>query len=175
LGVEARVKFLGFLPDVHRLAEVYNASEVFVIPSTAETQSIAAMQAMACGLPVVGARAWGLAEYITEANGILVDPGDGDALTRGVAQLLRHPELRRRLGSGGQAFVQAFSASAIAADWETTYQAVVERARCRSSRRDRLWGHSQAAESPLAGPKAGPLGSTGSESHEAQLRDSCVQ
>jgi glycosyltransferase involved in cell wall biosynthesis len=163
LGVEERVKFLGFLPDVRRLAEIYNASDVFVIPSTAETQSMAAMQAMACGLPVVGARAWGLTEYITEANGILVDPGDRDALARGVACLLRRPELRRRLGSGGRAFVRAFSASAVALEWEDLYGRVVESARRRR------------AGSLRAGSRAGALDPPGGEPDETQLCDSRVQ
>ncbi len=126
LGVADRVHFFGYLPDLASMAEVYNASDVFVIPSTAETQSIAAMQAMACGLPVVGVRSWGLAEYITEATGLLVEPGDQDALTKALAHLVHHPDARFRLGNEGRAFVTRFSPVAIASEWEAIYRRVIE-------------------------------------------------
>ncbi len=126
LKIADRVRFLGYLPDSGRVAEVYNASDVFAIPSTAETQSLAAMQAMACGLPVVGVRSWGLREYITEANGLLVEPGDAQALVEALAYLLRSPEARLRLGSGGRECVQRFSPLAIAAEWEAVYRQVMD-------------------------------------------------
>jgi glycosyltransferase involved in cell wall biosynthesis len=148
------VKFLGFIPDIRRVAEVYNASDLFAIPSTAETQSIAAMQGMACGLPVVGVRSWGLKEYITEATGILVDPGDGDALTRALAYLLHHPEVRLRLGSGGREFVTAFSGPAIALEWEETYRQVVERAQQHASPVGLVPARGQRREPAVAKPKA---------------------
>ena len=145
LGVEGRVKFLGFLPELATVAEVYNAADVFVISSTAETQSIAAMQAMACGLPVVGARAWGLAEYINETNGLLVDPGDGQALRQALAYLATHPPTRLKLGQGGQEFVTRFSAPAIAAEWEEVYQDVLEEFRHRRDAHGMLSGRVRAA------------------------------
>lgn len=126
LGLEGRVKFLGFIPQLTTVAEVYNAADVFVIASTAETQSIAAMQAMACGLPVVGVRAWGLGEYINETNGILVDPGDGQALMQALAFLFTHPQARIELGKGGRESVRPFAPAAIAAEWEEVYRNVAE-------------------------------------------------
>jgi len=124
LRVAERVKFLGFLPNSTTVAEVYNAADVFAIASTAETQSIATMQAMACGLPVVGVRAWGLGEYINGMNGLLVDPGDVPALKQALAYLATHPQARTQLGQGGQKFVTRFSAPAIASEWEEIYQTV---------------------------------------------------
>jgi 1,2-diacylglycerol 3-alpha-glucosyltransferase len=153
LGVATRVKFLGFIPDIRRVAEVYNASDLFAIPSTAETQSIAAMQGMACGLPVVGVRSWGLKEYITEATGILVDPGDGVALTQALAYLLHHPEVRLRLGRGGREFVTAFSGPAVALEWEETYRQVVERAQQHASLVGLVPAQGQRREPAVAKPK----------------------
>lgn len=126
LRVAERVRFLGFLPSNTTVAEAYNAADVFAIASTAETQSIAAMQAMACGLPVVGVRAWGLGEYINETNGLLVEPGDGRALRQALAYLAAQPQARARLGRGGQQSVTRFSASAIAAEWEEIYHTVAD-------------------------------------------------
>ena len=146
LGVERRVKFLGFIPEVSQLAEAYNASEVFAIPSTAETQCIAAMQGMACGLPVVGVRSWGLKEYINDANGILVDAGDGNALARALAHLLHHPEECLRLGNGGREFVKRFSSAAIAAEWEEIYGHVVGEFQLRPDLAGFLSGEGQLGE-----------------------------
>jgi glycosyltransferase involved in cell wall biosynthesis len=127
LGLEDRVKFLGFVPELSTVVEIYNAADVFVMPSTAETQSISTMQAMACGLPVIGARAWGLQEYINSGNGILIDPGDERGLREALVRLLTHPEIRAQLGQGGQRSVAAYSVPAIAAQWEEVYRTVVDR------------------------------------------------
>jgi 1,2-diacylglycerol 3-alpha-glucosyltransferase len=175
LGVEGRVRFLGFVPARSTVAEIYNAADAFVIPSTAETQCMAAMQAMACGLPVVGVRAWGLAEYINAANGILVDPGDVSALARALAHLATHPQVCRDLGEGGRAFVRAFSAPVIAAEWDDEYREVLRRSRCR---RDLPWP--TAARRPgtvdrQAGETVAPAPLTGVRSHEAELRHPGLQ
>ena len=63
LGIEKNVRFTGFL-DMPELAKYYRASDIFAIMSTAETQSLALMQAFASGLPAVGASAHGLKEYL---------------------------------------------------------------------------------------------------------------
>ncbi len=117
-----RVRFLGYVPSLATVAEIYNAADVFVSPSTAETQSIAAMQAMACGLPVVGVRSWGLAEYVTERTGLLVEPGDRVALATALVYLAQNPEVRLSLGSSGEDLAARFSPSAIAAEWEAIYE-----------------------------------------------------
>jgi len=133
------------------------------------------MQAMACGLPVVGVRAWGLGEYINAANGILVDPGDEAALARALLQLATHPQMRHRLGEGGRAFVRAFSAPVIAAEWEDVYQEVLRRF---PRRRDLPWR--SATRRPGAADRrageavsASPL--TGVRFHEVELRDPSLQ
>ncbi len=127
LGLDARVKFLGFVPELSTVVEIYNAADVFVMTSTAETQSISTMQAMACGLPVVGVRAWGLQEYINPTNGILIDPGDERALREALLSLHTDPAARARLGQGGQRCVKAYSVPAIAAEWEGVYRMVLDR------------------------------------------------
>jgi len=162
LGVEGRVKFLGFIPNLTTVAEIYNASDLFVIASTAETQSIAAMHAMACGLPVVGVRAWGLAEYITPTNGILVDPGDGQALRQALGYLSTHPDLRLELGKGGQKSVAPFSPASIAGEWEDLYQKVLEEFHHRGDAHGRLRGRVRtAADLPFRETNDRPSHSTG--------------
>lgn len=125
LGIESSVKFLGFL-DKPALAEAYNASKVFVITSTADTQSMVMMQAMACGLPVIGVRARALPEYINQENGILIEPGDCEMLAKKIIFLLKNSEMGRKLGDGGRIFAQKFSAPEIAKEWERIYERVIK-------------------------------------------------
>lgn len=125
LGIETRVKFFGTVNQEDH-ARIYRAADIFAIMSTAETQSLSMMKAMATGIPVIGARARGLAEYIKhDENGYLVEPHDFQTLADQILFLYQHPEERLRLGQGGSATVAQFSRTAIAATWETLYREVL--------------------------------------------------
>jgi glycosyltransferase involved in cell wall biosynthesis len=121
LGVADSVKFLGFV-EQSTLIEAYNAGRVFAITSTADTQSLVMMQAMACGIPVVGVRARALPEYINDTNGFLVEPGDSVALAERIVQILKSEPLQAKLGAGGRATALKYSPPAIAEQWEKIYQ-----------------------------------------------------
>jgi glycosyltransferase involved in cell wall biosynthesis len=108
--------------DTEHLVEAYHASDIFAIMSTAETQSLVAMQAMACGMPVIAARAWGLAEYVGDDRGMLIAPGDLEGLTDALLRLAENSALRAELGRTGQKFVQQFSTEKIASLWESIYE-----------------------------------------------------
>ena len=126
LNIQHLVKFMGFVEDVGIFAEIYNASDVFAIMSPAETQSLVAMQAMACGLPVIGARAWGLEEYLKKAGGLLVEPGDDKSLSEYILFLYKNPATRKKIGETGRKFVNGFSAAAIADIWEEIYENTIK-------------------------------------------------
>lgn len=64
LHLRDRIKFLGTV-SAEVLPRIYKAADVFAIASTAETQSLSLMKAMATAIPVVGVKARGLTEYIT--------------------------------------------------------------------------------------------------------------
>lgn len=124
LGVNEQVKFFGTL-STEKHALIYKAADVFAIASTAETQSLSLMKAMATSLPVIGAKARGLAEYITEANGFFIEPGDVKTLAEHILFLYTHPEERIRLGQGGLHTVKQFSRAKIASDWSALYKEVI--------------------------------------------------
>ncbi|MBI4094478.1 MAG: glycosyltransferase, partial [Candidatus Liptonbacteria bacterium] len=124
LGILSAVRFLGIL-DKPALAEAYNASELFTITSTSETQSLTMMQALSCGLPVVAVRARALPEYINRRNGVLVPPGDAALLAREIVRLIKHPQARKTLGMGARKSAQAFSPPHIAEAWERLYQRAI--------------------------------------------------
>ncbi|MFC6707051.1 glycosyltransferase [Flexivirga alba] len=88
LGIAERTHFLGFVPDAI-LPEVYAACDVFCMPGIAELQSIATLEALATGLPVVLANAVALPHLVEQgANGFLYPPGDITALTQALLTLL---------------------------------------------------------------------------------------
>jgi 1,2-diacylglycerol 3-alpha-glucosyltransferase len=124
LGIESRVKVLGTLtpPD---LAGLFQAADVFSMMSTSETQSMALLQAMASGLPVVAANSRALPEYVNNTNGLLVEPDDEAALAQAFRGLLDAPERRRELGAGGRRFAMEYGVEAVSDAWESIYEAVV--------------------------------------------------
>jgi glycosyltransferase involved in cell wall biosynthesis len=80
LGISNRVEFLGHVTD-QELAGIYESCTVFVMPSIAELQSIATMEAMASGRPVIAADAMALPHLVHDGdNGYLFSPDDADAL-----------------------------------------------------------------------------------------------
>ena len=120
LNLGERVKFTGFVSR-KRLAKIYQAADVFVIMSTAESQSLALMQAFASGLPAVVARAQGLSEYTSAECGFMVEPGDERALAVCLEQLLADGSQRARMGAAGAKFVMQYDPEIIAEKWEQIY------------------------------------------------------
>jgi glycosyltransferase involved in cell wall biosynthesis len=124
LGIESRVKFLGTLTQAE-LAALFQAGDVFTIMSTSETQSMALLQAMASGLPVVAANSRALPEFVTEGNGRLVNADDETALTSVLRDLLDTPEQRRALGAGGLRSAREYGVETVCDSWEAIYEAVL--------------------------------------------------
>src|SRR5699024_9030056 len=79
LGIADRVEFTGYVAD-EDLRRSYTRASVFAIPSVAELQSIATMEAMASGLPIVAANAMALPHLVHDGNGFLFEPGNAQEL-----------------------------------------------------------------------------------------------
>ena len=120
-----KVKFFGFVLDKQIMNEIYNASDIFVMPSTTETQSMTMIEGMLAELPIIAADSWGLPEYVSEKNGFLFKPGDVWSLVERIAYLAARPELVRSLGRGGRLFAESFSTPKIADEWERVYEGAV--------------------------------------------------
>lgn len=91
LGLADRVHFAGYAPEEY-LKEQLTRASVFAMPSRAELQSIATMEAMASGLPVVGANAMALPHLIHDGeNGYLYEPGDVQGFAERLERIFTMP------------------------------------------------------------------------------------
>lgn len=96
LGVLDRVHFLG---EQEAIEEVLAASDVFLLPSDHESFGLAALEAMACGVPVIASDSGGLPEVVVDGEtGRLVPVGDVDAAAGAALRMLRDEEARARMG-----------------------------------------------------------------------------
>ncbi len=106
-GVQNRVRFLDYVPD-SELGALYRAADVVAMPSIYEGFGIPALEAMACGVPVVCSTAGSLPEVVGDAA-LLVTPDDIDALSEALLRVIRDPALRQSLASRGTQRVRTFS------------------------------------------------------------------
>jgi glycosyltransferase involved in cell wall biosynthesis len=100
LGLEARIRFLGYRTDVSALL---GECDALLCPSMLEATPYVILEAMAAGIPVVASRVYGIPEIVIDgATGILIDPTRHDDLVRAVGTLERDRMLGSRLGEAGR-------------------------------------------------------------------------
>jgi len=97
-----RVHMLGFIPN-NDMPEIYRAADVAILPSLMEATSITGLEAMACGLAVIGTNVGGLPVIINDdVNGLLVEPKSAEALAKAIQHLLSDRILARDMGQAGR-------------------------------------------------------------------------
>jgi L-malate glycosyltransferase len=123
LGVDADVRFLGRLDTV---ANLLQSTDLFVLPSQTESFGLAALEAMACGAPVVASRAGGLPEVIDDGiNGLLEPVGSVEAMSRRAIELLRDPARLAAMRAAAIEKAREFSADRIVPMYESLYREVI--------------------------------------------------
>lgn len=129
LDIADRVEFLEPVP--HRdLADHYRAADVLVLPSRSETFGLVAAEAQSCGLPVVAARAGGLAHVVAhDESGLLVDGWDPVDHADAIRRILSDRTLAERLSEGAVRFAERFSWEATANRFLELYEGASARAK----------------------------------------------
>jgi glycosyltransferase involved in cell wall biosynthesis len=93
----------GLAPNTTALRQLYQSADIFVLPTRGDCYSIAAIEAMAAGLPVVLARTGGTVDIIKEGQtGYLIDVGDQAALVDRLEHLIANPEQRLTMGAAAR-------------------------------------------------------------------------
>jgi D-inositol-3-phosphate glycosyltransferase len=125
LGLQDRVTFLEAVP--HRdLPLYYNAADICVVPSYYESFGLVAVEAMACGVPVVASRVGGLKETVVDGRtGYLVPWRCPDPFAERLELLLSNEPLRRKLGREARSAAERFRWSEVAARVEDVYHELV--------------------------------------------------
>ena len=92
----------------HDVPDLLSAADAFVLSSNSEGLPVSVLEAMAAELPVVASRVGGLPELVVDGEtGLLVEPGDPNALAAALERLVGDQDLRRRLGAAGRARAEA--------------------------------------------------------------------
>ena len=131
-GLGARVRLLGTVPHAELLGMYRDRrADCVVLPSLHEGLSVALVEAMAYGVPVIATGVGGVPELLENGAGVLVPPSDADALTEALARVLGSSTLRAELARAGRRRVEAeFEVGAIARELVRRFdgEASVERA-----------------------------------------------
>ena len=129
MGVAERVKFLDAVPHKD-LPLYYNAADVCVVPSYYESFGLVAVEAMACGVPVIASRVGGLKETVLDGRtGYLVPWRCPEPFAERLELLLSNETLRRSMGREARAAAERFRWSEVAARVEDVYHDLVSQYR----------------------------------------------
>ncbi|NUU23016.1 MAG: glycosyltransferase, partial [Streptomycetaceae bacterium] len=133
LGVQDVVRFRRPVPQ-EVLADWYRAATVAVVPSYNESFGLVAIEAQACGTPVVAAAVGGLPTAVRDGvSGILVDGHDPVDYAEAIGRLIRAPRLRERYGEGAVRHAANFGWAAAAASMAEVYaQTIADAGQVRS-------------------------------------------
>lgn len=131
LGVSGSVEFRGRVSD-SELAAAYSEADLFVLPAVVDARGdteglgVVLLEAMASNIPVIASAAGGITDVVVDGeSGVLVPPGDAEALAAALGRLRNDPGLRAWLAANGAARVRdEFSWDAIADRWAAVYRGV---------------------------------------------------
>jgi glycosyltransferase involved in cell wall biosynthesis len=124
--------FVVFTGQVDNVDDYLRAADIFVLPSTTEGMSIALLEAMAVGLPVVASRVSGTVDVIKHGeNGLLFEPGNRAGLTDCIISLIESPNRQTKLGSQARKTVeQHFNLDRTADRYVTLYRSLLSGSFC---------------------------------------------
>jgi N-acetyl-alpha-D-glucosaminyl L-malate synthase BshA len=127
LGLSKDVRFLG---KVENVGDILRGADLFLLPSATESFGLAALEAMACGVPVVATAVGGLVDTVVDGvTGLHVPPRRPGEVARAIGDLLRRPRLRAAMGAAGaERARRRYGWATVAAETLAVYARVAERA-----------------------------------------------
>lgn len=125
LGLNDHVHFVGYLDRRRELLDCYRAADLFVFASRTETQGLVLLEAMACGVPVVGLAIMGTAEVLRHGHGAHIAEDDPHDFASKVLALLTNHALRAELAQRGEHYVQHWTASEMTRRLARFYEQVI--------------------------------------------------
>jgi L-malate glycosyltransferase len=106
LGIRDRVQFVGYVENT-RLPQYLNQMDLFVLPSHQESFGVSAIEAQACGVPVIANGIGGLPEVVKDGEtGIVLPNNHPDTIYEAIKNLILNEELREKMGTKGVQFVK---------------------------------------------------------------------
>ena len=126
MGLAGDVEFVGEQQD---LVPWLSTADVFLLPSSQESFGLAALEAMACGVPVIAARVGGIPEVIQDGRtGFVCDPFDPSGMAERAIELLTDTARRDTMGRAAAEDVRSrFSADAVVPMYEAVYREVLDK------------------------------------------------
>jgi D-inositol-3-phosphate glycosyltransferase len=142
MGVRDRVDFLGSVAQ-HELPYFYAAVDACVMPSYSESFGLVALEAQACGCPVVASGVSGLRSVVRdEVSGYLIDGDDPAIYAERIGRLLADTQLAQQMGRRGRLLAQRFSWTRTADRLEALFEGVIESNQAQAQSQDGL-GHAR--------------------------------
>jgi len=123
LGLAQDVRFFGKVEDV---GDILRGADLFLLPSQSESFGLAALEAMACAVPVVASRVGGLPEVVTEGEtGYLAPVGAVDEMIERSVTLLRDATLHARMRRAAAQRAREFASDQVVPQYEQVYESVL--------------------------------------------------
>ncbi|MEJ2614257.1 MAG: glycosyltransferase family 4 protein [Ignavibacteriaceae bacterium] len=121
LGLNDRVKFIGFCPR-NDIPSYFWQSDAFILLSLAEAFGNVIAEAMACGLPIIGANEGGIPDLVAQENGILVQPGNIEEIKSAIIFMKNNKEIRIKMGKANvEKILRNYSWEKIACAYKKIY------------------------------------------------------
>lgn len=123
LGIQEQIHFLGFRKDV---CELCTSADLFLFASLQEGLSVAIMEAMACGLPIIASKIRGNVDLIDhKKGGYLVNPTDVDGFVKAIQTILEHPDWMEKMKKYNLAKIEKYGIEAVVEEMAVLYRSMM--------------------------------------------------
>jgi N-acetyl-alpha-D-glucosaminyl L-malate synthase BshA len=117
-----------FLGEVDHIEQILRCADLFLLPSEQESFGLVALEAMNCGVPVIGARIGGVPEVVVHGEtGYLFPVGETSAMAEAALQLLKDEETLGHFSAQARTRAQSFDIERIMPEWESFYDEILGR------------------------------------------------